>query len=130
VVFTALRVNNTAVAARDSSGILPQPIEYTRHIDLLHQQNFLTVSFAALDFRQLGKTAYYYKMEGVDNDWVFASTRTEVNYPNLSPGTYTLYVANVNEAGVRSPHPAVLTFHISPPWWNSPPPWRGWPMPC
>lgn len=119
VFFTELKVNNQVVNVRDSSGILKEALEQTNVLPLLYNQNFLTLSFAALDFKQMGKSNYYYKMEGVDADWVFGGQRTEVSYPNLSPGTYTLSVANINEAGDRNPHPAVITFEISPPWWRS-----------
>ncbi|MFN8349704.1 MAG: ATP-binding protein [Spirosomataceae bacterium] len=119
VFFTELKVNNHPVTVRDSTGILQQPIEQIRRLSLKYDQNFLSLAFAALDFKQMGKSSYYYKMEGVDADWVFGGQKTEVSYPNLSPGTYTLYVANVNEAGDRNALPAVITFEISPPWWRS-----------
>jgi signal transduction histidine kinase/DNA-binding response OmpR family regulator/sugar lactone lactonase YvrE len=121
VLFTALKINNNPVILRgdNSTSILMQPLELTQRLDLKHNQNFITLSFAALDFKQMGKSSYFYKMEGVDADWVFAGEKTEVSYPNLSAGTYTLYVANVNEAGDRNPNPAVMTVVIAAPWYRT-----------
>lgn len=120
VVFTELRVNNQPIGLRDSSGLLPLPLEYLPELRLRHHQNFISLSFSSLNFKQIGKESYFYKLDGVDEDWVFAGNKTEVNYPNLSPGTYTLLVANTNEAGIRNPHPARLRIVVLPPWWRSP----------
>ncbi|MFN0201882.1 MAG: response regulator, partial [Bacteroidia bacterium] len=63
--------------------------------------------------------AFYYKMEGVDLDWVFSNRQKELSYPNLSPGTYVLHVTTANEQGVLNPNEKLLTIVISPPWWKS-----------
>lgn len=119
VFFTTLKINNKEVNLRDSSGILAKPIEFTDKVFLSYKQNFISLSYVALDFSKQGNNTFYYKMEGIDQDWVYANKHTEVNYPNLNPGTYTLYVANVNEMGERNPQPAKITFIISPPLWRT-----------
>ena len=58
-------------------------------------------------------------MEGVDKDWIFANEKTELSYPNLEPGKYSLKVADINQAGNLNPNYASLKFHISSPWWLS-----------
>ena len=119
VFFTDLSINNQQVSINDSTGILNTPIETTNTVHLKYIQNFIKVSFAATDFSKLGINNYRYKMDGVDEEWVFANTRNEVSYPNLQPGTYTLHVSNSNENGDWNPKEAVITFIVSPPWWAS-----------
>jgi len=119
VYFTGLKINNQVTELRDSLHILQLPLEYTKQLQLKHDQNFITITYAALDFAQKGNTKFYYKLDGVDDDWVFANNRTELSYPNLSPGKYTLHVSNLNQSGERNPQTASLIFIIAPPWWQS-----------
>jgi len=119
VFFTELKINNQITELRDSLNILRQPLEITKELRLKHNQNFITITYSALDFEQKANTRFYYKLNGVDNDWVFANNRTELSYPNLSPGTYTLQVTNLNQSGERNPQMASLVFVIDPPWWLS-----------
>lgn len=119
VFFTELKINNKPVKLRDSTDILKEPLEFAKSITLRYDQNFVSVSFSALNFVNSEKTTYFYKLEGIDADWVFADRKTEVSYPNLTPGSYVLYVANVNENGDKNPNPAQLTIIISPPWWRT-----------
>jgi signal transduction histidine kinase/AraC-like DNA-binding protein/AmiR/NasT family two-component response regulator/streptogramin lyase len=119
VFFTELRINNKLINLRDESGILNEPIEFIQKIHLAYNQNFISVGYAALDFLNRENKTFYYKMDGVDPDWVYADKRTEVNYPNLSSGTYTLHVTNVNENGEKNPQVKTITFIISPPWWRT-----------
>ncbi|MFZ4549474.1 MAG: ATP-binding protein, partial [Bacteroidales bacterium] len=117
--FTDLRINNKLVGLRDSSRILSEPIEFTKKVHLAYNQNFISLSYASLDYPNKENRTFYYKMDGIDPDWVYADKRTEVNYPNLSPGTYTLHLTNVNENGEKNPQAKTITFFISPPWWRS-----------
>lgn len=119
IFFTELKINNQPIDLPDSLQILQQPLEVTTKIYLKHNQNFITITYAALDFTQKTNTKFYYKMDGIDHDWVFANNRTELSYPNLVPGNYTLRITNLNQNGDRNPQHATLTFVITPPWWQS-----------
>jgi len=119
VFFTELKINNQPTDLRDSLSILQLPLEFSETIYLKHYQNFLTIGYAALNYTPKNNNVYYYKLEGIDKDWVFANHRTELNYPNLDPGRYTLRVANVNQSGLRNPNPTSLQVVIAPPWWRS-----------
>ncbi|MFN0200655.1 MAG: two-component regulator propeller domain-containing protein, partial [Bacteroidia bacterium] len=90
--FTELKVNNRVIELRDSTGILKSSLEYTSNIYLKYYQNFLNISFSVLNYSNRSEDAFYYKMEGVDLDWVFSNRQKELSYPNLSPGTYVLHV--------------------------------------
>jgi signal transduction histidine kinase/ligand-binding sensor domain-containing protein/CheY-like chemotaxis protein len=112
VELTTLTVNNRPFLPTPDS--LP-PQALTR-LDLPHDQNFVTLGFAALQFNQRGKTAYRYRLDGVDKEWV-RTTRPEAVYTNLAPGTYTLRLNAANTSGVWSPYVRTLVVRVRPPWW-------------
>lgn len=120
VLINGLKVNYRSISERDESALLQVPIENTPKVQLKYDQNFIGISFTEIDHSKAFNSNYYYKMEGVDHDWVFSGDREEASYPNLPPGTYTFWVANVNEGGGLNPNPARLEIVISPPWWKSP----------
>ena len=119
IFIAGLKINNHSIYPRDSTGILQQPIEYADIVPLKYDQNFLSIALVTVDFTKQHDYPVMYKMEGVDRDWVMTDSRTELSYPNLSPGTYTLRFANLNENGDRNPLEGKITFIISPPWWRS-----------
>ena len=119
VFIAGLKINNQSINLRDSTGILQQAIEYADVVRLKYDQNFLSIALVTVDFTKQHDYPVMYKMEGVDRDWVMTDSRTELSYPNLSPGTYTLRFANLNENGDKNPRETRMTFVISPPWWRS-----------
>ncbi len=119
IVFTKLKVNNKEVVFGDSIDILKKPLNFTKEIKLDHDQNFLSLSYAGIGGEEFGKNNYYYKVDGVDSDWVFAGKNTDITYPNLAAGTYRFMVADVSQSGKRNPNPKIITFKITSPWWRS-----------
>lgn len=87
------------------------------NIRLSFDQNFLSFEFATLDYEQPLENEYAYKMDGVDNDWVYSGNRNFADYPNLSPGEYFLQVKAANSDGLWNEEGAMLNITIMPPWW-------------
>ncbi len=88
-------------------------------IRLKHNQNSISLYFASLSFMQRDKLTYYYKMEGIDNDWVKADRFYFVNYSLLTPGHYTFKVYCENIEGMRSRNITEIHIHIKPPFWQT-----------
>ncbi len=86
-------------------------------LQLNYQQNFLTIEFALPVFSNLLQTDYYYKLGGVDDNWVEAGTKRFASYTNLSPGKYTFLVKTKNGDAVVFSAP--LMFIITPPFWKT-----------
>jgi len=80
--------DNQPLVALTGIQVLAKPRPVTQQLTLGWQENAVTFSFAALDFRNSGKNLYAYQLEGFDRDWVQAGTRHEATYTNLWPGTY------------------------------------------
>jgi signal transduction histidine kinase/ligand-binding sensor domain-containing protein len=88
-------------------------------IKLNHSQNSFTLFFSSLSFLQQNRLIYYYKMEGIDKDWVMADNSYAVNYSLLPPGRYTFKVKCENNDGVASANITEMWFYIQPPFWRS-----------
>jgi signal transduction histidine kinase len=86
-------------------------------IELGYQENFVSFDFAALDYHNPEKNQYAYKMEGVDDDWVYAGTRRHADYPNLRPGDYAFRVKGSNSDGVWNEEGISVSITIRPPFW-------------
>ena len=129
VELTELQVNNqviqpglpepnstdtTASASRSILGSLP--IQATSQLTLTHNQNYLTVQFAALQFNRPTKNRYRYRLEGLEETWK-ETTRPEAIYTNLPPGHYVLLLNAANTSGRWSRHVRKLAITIQPPFW-------------
>ncbi len=89
------------------------------NIDLKYNQNKLDISFIALDYSKYPRLKYYYKLEGIQDDWVDAGINRTVNYSNLPPGKYTfkIYITGNDNTTVLAENS--LKIHIFPSPWLS-----------
>ncbi|MDJ0841238.1 MAG: two-component regulator propeller domain-containing protein [Acidobacteriota bacterium] len=96
---------------------LPRRIAYTDKISVPLKENYLTFSFAAMDFTAPFNNRFQYIMEGNDDRWIDAGRSNTATYTNLEPGTYTFRVKAANNDGVWSRESADLVIDIIPPLW-------------
>ncbi len=66
------------------------------HIYLSHEDDFISIEFSALEYRNLGNLNYQYKLVGIDKEWVDSGTRRYVSYTNLPGGEYRFKVKVTN----------------------------------
>jgi ligand-binding sensor domain-containing protein/signal transduction histidine kinase len=88
-------------------------------ITLDYNQNFFSFEFAALNFTFPEKNKYAYKMEGLDNEWIYSGSRRYAQYTNIDAGTYTFRVKACNNDGVWNETGTALTIIITPPFWKT-----------
>lgn len=81
--FKQLRVNDSSVPLKDS-------------YEFDSDENNLIIEYSGIIFSDLDKTLYAYKMDGVDEDWIFTRSR-ETHYSQLKPGDYTFRAALVSD---------------------------------
>jgi signal transduction histidine kinase/streptogramin lyase len=110
VVITALSIFNEVV----STNLLSH-----ERIELTHEDNFLSFDFATLDYNNPEQNQYAYKMEGVDEDWVYIDNRRHTDYPNLRPGNYIFRVIGSNSDGVWNEDGISVHINIKPPFWET-----------
>ncbi len=88
-------------------------------LDLAHDRNDLSITFAALDFSRPEAIIYRYRLDNYDRDWRVADSSRTAVYSNLAPGNYQFRVRATNGDGVWNQQERTLTIHISPPWWKT-----------
>jgi signal transduction histidine kinase/ligand-binding sensor domain-containing protein/CheY-like chemotaxis protein/HPt (histidine-containing phosphotransfer) domain-containing protein len=85
------------------------------------QDNFLSFSFAALDYTAPSKNLFQYRLQGLDSEWSQPGRENRAVYSDLPPGRYLFEVKGANNDGVWNEEPARYSFVIRPPWYLSPP---------
>ncbi|MBL7780577.1 MAG: histidine kinase [Saprospiraceae bacterium] len=81
-------------------------------------QNHLSFSFRAIELMHSEPLQYRWRLEGPDADWSPWSEQTQVNYANLAPGTYRLWIQAGSGPDALSP-PMSAAFTIRKPFWES-----------
>ena len=87
-------------------------------IQLNYNQDFISLSFAGLDFHAPAKNTFAYMLEGFDADWIQAGTDHTVTYTNLPPGAYTFKLQAANSDGNRGMPQTLLQIEIVAPFWQ------------
>jgi signal transduction histidine kinase/CheY-like chemotaxis protein/ligand-binding sensor domain-containing protein len=118
VYLTDLKLFNQSVPVTPG-GILTKSINLTKAITLSHDQNFISIEYVALSYRQTEQNRYRYFLEGLENDWIEAGRDRKVSYTNLSPGKYVFRVIGSNNDGVWSEKAASIEITITPPFWQT-----------
>jgi len=86
---------------------------------LKHNQNYLTFQFSALTFFRNEDIKYAYKMEGLDNNWIYCGSRRFTTYANLEPGSYTFMVKCTNPDGLWNEKLLRVEIIIKNPWYKT-----------
>ena len=86
-------------------------------IRLPYNQNIVSLEFSAMDYRDQGAIHYKYRMDGVEEDWVYAGNKNNVTYSSLSHGTYRFVFTATNADGLWSGQTLSLLIMVErPPW--------------
>lgn len=85
-------------------------------VSLPYDNSAITIEFSTLSYRN--KYKYLYMLEGVDRDWQ-STTNMQMVYPYLPPGDYVFRVKAVNSEGIVGKEAAVLSIHVTTPFWRS-----------
>jgi len=111
----SLTLTNIEIAGRDIGmdvGYLP-----VGELALSHEDYYVDLDFAVLDFTNPAGNRYRYKLENFHDDWVDASARNRISFKNLPPGKFTLRVSGANSHGVWSRDGFQLPVSVhAPPW--------------
>ncbi len=104
---------------RANAEVVAHEIFESQTLFLDHHSHNLTFTFSALDYRALDAIQYKYKLEGVDEDWVYANNNGQVTYSNLSHGTYSFQIMATNADGIWSDKAVAFNVNINTPPWLS-----------
>ncbi len=92
------------------------PYSYTKNINLNYNQNFITIGFQCPIYINSEKILYRYFLSGVNTTWVNTANRNYVNFTELRPGNYTLFIQAINENNILSKIKEI-NINIKSPWY-------------
>ena len=98
---------------------LNEPLNTLKEMHLRYDQNFLTISFAAMQFDFPEKNQYRYRLKGLDKTWVMPGNESKISYTSLPPGDYTLILNVTNTSGKWSKYYREVKIIVSPPFWRT-----------
>ena len=85
VTITGLKIFDRQVPI-DSLLLAQKPVKVS------YKENFITIEYSSLKFSGATPATYFYRLSGVDRDWVSAGSHAQASYTNLKPGTYRFEV--------------------------------------
>jgi diguanylate cyclase (GGDEF)-like protein len=91
--------------------------DYPRRLNLGWNERTLIFNIAVLSYRSRNRTAYRYRMDGMENEWQQGKRNSgELRYTNLPAGDLKLLLQPVNESGLWGAT-VTLPVHVRPPFW-------------
>ncbi len=96
---------------------LNEHINYTNNLVLNHKQNNILFRFSALSFYKNEKNQFAYKMEGIDEEWIYVKNKREASYRPLGHGTYKFLLKASNSDGIWNEKGTYIDIFVSPPWY-------------
>ncbi|MDX2072077.1 MAG: adenylate/guanylate cyclase domain-containing protein [Haliscomenobacter sp.] len=102
------------------SGFNPLP----QGLILPYQHNHITIDYTTTELAKPQLIEYKYKLEGYNQKWSPALTKTSATFGNINEGTYTFKVMarfkGLSNSQARNWTPPVTyTFRVRPPWYRS-----------
>ncbi len=120
VVFTDLKIYNQPVSIT-KDGILKESISEIKSVEIPHNMDVITFEFALLDYFDVKRNTFRYKLDGFDIGWNEIGSRNTATYTNLPPGEYTFIVKATNNNGIKDEKEASIKLIIVPAfyqtWW-------------
>ncbi len=91
-----------------------------KYLKLKYNQNFLTFTFASLDFTQPASNRYRYRMLKFNSEWTYTdATNRKAPFTGIPPGKYIFEVQGTNNDGVWSSTGKQIIIEITPPWYKT-----------
>ena len=115
--FNNLYINNI-IQEISSEGPLSLDINEIGLLKLKHWQNSVSLDFSTDLYGHYYGRSYAYRMTGLDDEWHFIQYGNRVDFVGLSPGHYTLSVANTSDNEILD-NISTLKIYIKPVWWQS-----------
>ena len=93
-------ISNVVIDSINTSGGVK--IDIDDNITLEYDSRELFVKFFIQDYKSINEIQYAYKMEGINDEWVFLGNQNYVRYASLEPGKYKMLIKGRNNNGTWS----------------------------
>lgn len=118
IFITGLQINNKDVVVNEENSPLDESISYIKKITLKNSQSNFNIDFSSLSYTAPELTEYWYKLDGINDDWVYLNKNNKVFFTELAAGDYKFRVKSLSTNGIWSKE-AVIGIQILPPFWAS-----------
>lgn len=125
VVLTEIQLFNQPVTIEGSLADtvasdfrLPLAPQRLSSLHLPPGQNFLSLSFAATEFRPFRSPTYSWRMPGIQEEWAETKGRNYLSFPKLPPGNYKLELRSGDTYGDWSEEVRALEISLAAPWYQ------------
>ena len=92
---------------------------YLTDVELAHDQNFFSFTFAALSLTRSDRNRYAYRLEGLDESWIDPGQRRYASYTSVPPGKYLFRIRGADSDGVWNHQGTAIKIWVRPPWWQT-----------
>ncbi len=118
LVLTNLQINSEDILPKEGSP-LNYLINYTKRVELEHDQNMISLDFAVLDFHATNKQTYASRLVGYDEVWRDTEGQRRATFTKLPPGKYVFEVKSLNDELYKHVPFRSLEIVIHPPLWRT-----------
>lgn len=97
----------------------PLPFDGSQSLRLDHLSSNLLFRWTITDYSNPFGNRFYCRLQGIDSAWHYVGNKGEMQYANLSPGSYELLLKGVTANGVAAKNILPVHFIITPPFWQT-----------
>jgi signal transduction histidine kinase/ligand-binding sensor domain-containing protein/DNA-binding response OmpR family regulator len=115
--ITDIFINNEGVPVNKKGSPLEKSVIFSDAITLKNNQSSFRLEFSSLSFASAEMTRYWYKMEGLNDNWIPLGKNREINFTELSAGNYVFKVKALNNDGIWSKDNDMLSVTVLPPFY-------------
>lgn len=87
-------------------------------IELKHTDSSIEFEFSSLDFHDVSRNQFRYRLQGFDQEWILQTSKRSAYYSNLPAGHYVFELTGSNNHGLFSPNITTVAVEVLPPWWQ------------
>lgn len=87
-------------------------------IEIPYNNYELSLSYIGISLTSPNEVRYKYKLEGYNQYWQYTSD-TKIIFSNLGDGSYKFILHAINEDGIQTKNPTVISITISKPFWKT-----------
>ena len=119
VVISDIIFHNQSIKKLEKEHYIHVPLEEVKQLRLPYRRNSFTISFFTNDTNFPKYSNYAYRLEGLENDWIYLGETNQTTYTNLSPGRYKFMVKCTNKSNIWNENPTEIELIILHPWYTS-----------
>src|SRR4029079_9975406 len=118
LLFTDIWVNNKPLSEVPNYIVLASQ-DRIATLRIPYNEAILSFHFTALEYSSPEKVHYDYFLQGWDKDWNYTGNVRNINYNNISEGTYRLRIKSTNAEGIWNTREATIKIIVLPPWYRT-----------